>query len=62
MIIKVIKIVNLDDNRVVETEVVKAKDNYELSAKVSELLLWWNEAKANYCGYKANYDEDQTRG
>ena len=56
MIVKTIKIVDADNDRVVETEVIKAKDNYELSAKVCELLLWWNEAKANYCGYKANYE------
>lgn len=56
MIIKTVKIINNDNGRVVEKEVVKASDLSQLSILANQMISWWKREKSNYTGYKAEYE------
>lgn len=57
MIIKTIKIINNDNGKTVEKEVVKASDLSHLSILANQMICWWRQEKTNYTGYKAEYEE-----
>jgi len=56
MIIKTVKIINNDSGKIVEKEVIKAVDQYDLSRIVTQMISWWKQQKTNYTGYKAEYE------
>jgi len=57
MIIRIVKIINADNGKVVEKEEVKATNPSDLSIKVQQMIVWWKQQKSNYTGYKVEYEE-----
>ena len=57
MIIRIVKIINADNGKVVEKEEVKATNPSDLSVKVQQMIVWWKQQKSNYTGYKVEYEE-----